>query len=541
MLGTRMMRLEALSCAVLAALAVSMMELPRADAQSGEEGDVALRSAIIAQYGENFDIDQLSSYIAHLYKAVDHDRRGLDNAEIEFFKRIQDAQDRSQVASQILLYDLDGDGVVAREEIKTILATRFRGPARDASGQLNERTKRRIAERADRLLVTDPNNDGRIEPDEYAAWAKHPEFAIYRPYDLRATVAEALLARDPNGDGRVTQVEALRIFANAFGGLPMTSSKQSSVANGRAPAGHCKPPRAGKGQHVILVAGYHGSAVSSVTVAGQDQETSTAQFVVEPGEESLFLMATSHTPMIWRLAGATDRVAHILVAGRKLADGRIAGGVTGVAAEKVSFLPARDCLPYFSEVDDVEGARAAVVTIKLVGAMPERIFSLHTVHELHLSSGIHSQPKNPGRVIVRDGAGTTGEVGDGDSPAVKALENAATSGELTWNLLRTNPGGVLKLRSNKVANDGTAQDYQVLPHAAGLLQLIASGTLEQVARGQFRIVEKMRYPAGLTGDHRVKFMLKAGVPEPDGDPGGSCTYSEDEGRLIAGHCGGTRF
>ena len=60
---------------------------------------------------------------------------------------------------------------------------------------------------------------------------------------------------------------------------------------------------------------------------------------------------------------------------------------------------------------------------------------------------------------------------------------------------------------------------------AGLAQLVQSGALTQNGLGEFLINKKITFPAGLTGAHGVKFLLRRGVPKPDGDPGHSAVLS----------------
>lgn len=218
MLGTGVKCLKALSHALLPAMLFGVVGAHCAIAQSSENGNEALRQAFIDQYGQRFRTNKLAIYIASLYRNMDYDGQGLDRAEIELFKRIWNAQARGHVASRILRYDLDGDGVVTREEIEKVMSTHQGNRKLDASGQLDENTRRRIAAETDNVLAGDPNNDGRIEPGEYAGLTKHDEFARHEAGKDHAKVAEALLALDPNGDGKVTQVEALQIVGNAFGG-----------------------------------------------------------------------------------------------------------------------------------------------------------------------------------------------------------------------------------------------------------------------------------------------------------------------------------
>jgi len=85
------------------------------------------------------------------------------------------------------------------------------------------------------------------------------------------------------------------------------------------------------------------------------------------------------------------------------------------------------------------------------------------------------------------------------------------------------------IAADQVVASTSAEPYEVLPEQAGLIQLVQSGALTQNALGEFLINRKIRFPAGLAGAHSVKFLLRLGVPEPEGDPGHSTVISEDTG------------
>lgn len=500
-----------------------------------KRGEV-LRDAFAQQYGARFDTNKLTHYITNLFRAVDYDRSGIEQWELDLYDRSRKAQIATQVAGRYLRYDLDGDGAVSREEVETLLLAksgqRLEGAARDVAEQMKQSVKRH----ADKLFDADPNADGRIEPHEFAVIAERQSGANNQRQNNHSNTAAVLLSLDPDGDGKVTQAEALTLIGSAFQGVTIVPPKRRSAAN-QVPAPSCKAPQRPEGAKVVLVGAYEGSGVSSVSVAGQDAETSTAKLMVEPGDEPLFLVLTSYKPMVWRLHGHTGRVGHVVVAGRLLQDGKIAAGVTGLSRDKVSFVPSHECLPYFYKFGDLSEARARGATTKLVGGKPDRTLGIYGLHELSLPSGEHVKPAKrrygDGYTIVTVDENTDAAA---RSSAVKFLEGPSAPDALKGELLRFNPAGVVAMSANAVVSDAKAADYVVLPQEAGLVQLVNSGALELIANGQFRIVQKTRYPAGLAGAHRVKFLLDAGVPEPKGNPGHSCVFSEDKAEFIVGRC-----
>jgi hypothetical protein len=79
---------------------------------------------------------------------------------------------------------------------------------------------------------------------------------------------------------------------------------------------------------VVAFDAYAGDAVSTTTVAGQDEVTTTARVLVEAGGEPLYVVLSAG-PSIWRFEGATSRVARVVLLG----GGR--QGVIGIAPERV--------------------------------------------------------------------------------------------------------------------------------------------------------------------------------------------------------------
>jgi hypothetical protein len=56
-------------------------------------------------------------------------------------------------------------------------------------------------------------------------------------------------------------------------------------------------------------------------------------------------------------------------------------------------------------------------------------------------------------------------------------------------------------------------------------------------RGVYTVLGKMRYPEGLFGGHSVAFLIPAGIPTPEGNPGHSAVYHLDDGDCNGAMCG----
>ena len=98
---------------------------------------------------------------------------------------------------------------------------------------------------------------------------------------------------------------------------------------------------------------------------------------------------------------------------------------------------------------------------------------------------------------------------------------------------------VVAVDPTRVVAEAKASGFEVLPQWAGIQQLLASGQLEQVGAGTYRIVKPIaHYPAGLYGALSVRFILAPGVPEPAGNAGHSCFLPNEDGArpLHGGPC-----
>jgi hypothetical protein len=205
-------------------------------------------------------------------------------------------------------------------------------------------------------------------------------------------------------------------------------------------------------------------------------------------------------------------------------------GVTGVPAERVSFLSRPRCIEYFTEVPSIKAATAAGAVRRESGREPTVIAGRYDVAGFTVPSGEVQTRRDGGRrskLVIEKEAGTLRLEGDTSNIVVRK-----PSADLVSELHRFSPGGIAQVDHTKVVASRPAEPYDVLPQQAGLVQLVQSGALAQNGRGEFLIQRKIRFPAELYGAHSVKFLLLRGVPEPEGDPGHSDLISEETGLPI---------
>ena len=296
-------------------------------------------------------------------------------------------------------------------------------------------------------------------------------------------------------------------------GVPLVNAGLCSISN--PPSTSCTLPAAAPQDRVILFGAYGGTAISTVTVAGQDETTTTSRVVIEPGATPLYLVLSSFKAMIWRFEGATSRVHQVVLVGVR------EQGVTGLPAARVvsrtktvGSLTDAVCFAPFYDTQSVEGVVARGVVQRGLSRAIDTFAASYDVGTLRLPIGtVEADVVSPNHAPA------------GLDPSIYA------------GALRFSPGGIIDINPAQVVSPHAAEVYEVLPEHMGLAQLVGSGALEAHAGsffgGDFFILRAIpRFPAGLAGSLAVRFVLGRGVPVPAGDPGHSCVVSEATGLPI---------
>ncbi|MGL4279864.1 MAG: hypothetical protein ACRCS0_05820 [Albidovulum sp.] len=367
----------------------------------------------------------------------------------------------------------------------------------------------------------DTNSDGAIVLSEIYDLIRRDQRL---PDDMRQIpFAMDVLAMDINGDGQTVPEEIGRVVA-AIGKLAETRGMPVADLPQRAPSLLCDPPKPEDGVEVVVITGYEGGALSNVAVAGQGTEVTASRLVIEPGETPLYIFATAFEAMVWQVEGATERVQRFVVQPRSSNAGPGAG-VTGLAKDKVVFVPAGACLKPFHEAGDLDGKWQTKAFGKVIGHEVGRIIADYTLSIIAVPSGEKVVEPKPPRKPTLDENGAPVFVVDMMSP-----ENLMS---------RFHPLGLLRSDPKSVVAPSEVQPFEVLPQEAGLGQLLQEGALEPAAgdlggRGNAFYIRKpiKRFPAGLGGAHAVTFILGKGVPMPGGDPGHSIVLDEETGACL---------
>ncbi|CTQ49581.1 hypothetical protein [Jannaschia donghaensis] len=432
------------------------------------------------------------------------------------------AQQRAQAIAQILRFDTNGDLTISPDE-----ATR-------------QAPFLRAGDRAELTLVMAGRDPDGMSVSDIARLVE-PRMPP-RQNGEQASVGDPMLY-DVDGDGRTTVAEVQAVIA-AVEALPPVDAQRSSNprtrierrladAMGDEP---CTLPPASDEATVLLLSAYNATALSTVTVAGQDKTTYTAEVIVEPGETPLYVVASAYEGMIWRFTGATDRIETFV--GMARADGL---GTTGLPSDRVTFVPERGCLPG-ERWDSGSGAalRAKAALAKRLDHPVAAVVGSYSIDRISLPSG--TEPARDRRsangITVQFGNGDQIELQGGRDRKLTFVPDATDDGgyaRLLRQLNRFYPGGVIQIDPKDVTASGQVAPYDILPQQAGLLQLLERDLIEPMSNGTYRITAPIpRFPAGLYGGHSVRFLLADGVPLPEGEPGHSEVIDGATGDCVSG-------
>lgn len=540
----------------LAALALAAFSVPAA-AQSGQDW---IRMRLGQHLRPDVSFELVWPLLLNFYRSSNPDARGVSQAGLDQLRLIAAAQRRGQVYAMAHSQDLDGNGEVTRDELLAHFQPRARR-ALHANGVALEPTEEQVRQQLDRLIADasrlDLDRDGTISAAEVKREAeargeeaaRHLNLSQLVPLDLDAdgdgfvsraefeSAAKREFARaDQDGDGRVSAAELTafqRLAAEARRAETQAAQERTRRAQLEAMVRTCQVDKPPPGAKLVLLGGYEGRTLSNVSIGGEDREVSVANVEVAPGDEPLFLVATSHDAMVWRLTGATERVvgflAHSTAGDMTSQQPRV--GVSGLAKERVRFTNRSGCLPYFTDRDYGQG----VLPIEMLfGKRPDETVGVQGIHTIRVPDARH-------------------ETATPAALAGVALPGEGAAAPVWRDMERFYPAGLARIDPAGVVSPLAVKRFEILPQQAGLAQLVEEGALKIVGTSRsvtvppgggpavtserptaFLIARKMRFPAGLTGAHAVRFILARGIDMPEGDPGQSCVIAEDDGRPIAG-------
>ena len=294
---------------------------------------------------------------------------------------------------------------------------------------------------------------------------------------------------------------------------PVAASRALEAAGDRP---GCEMPKPSDNVKILLFSTEDAEGLSTTTIGSQDLVVSTGILTIEPGPEPLYVVGVTQRAVIWRLKGAVDRVERIVLGSN--VNERLRGdvpdlapvGVMGIPAGRVSFLKSAECIRSFSDAPSIASSVAGGIVQRELGRAPIIVTGRVRVSEFVLPSG----------ALKTDFKG--------ELPVLIDTSPLAVDAALAY------PSGIVEIDPASVISTRPAEFYTLLPGLYGLLQLVKSGVLQPNRSGELLIKKKMRFPGGLYGADAAKFLLLRGVPEPDGNPGHSCVYSEETGKFNGG-------
>ncbi|WP_172977492.1 EF-hand domain-containing protein [Roseovarius sp. THAF9] len=427
------------------------------------------------------------------------------------------ARARARILGDFLELDLDGDLQIDAAEIARI----------EAHGNATARQTVVSAR-----VTLDADGDGTLSTAEIVS-AVSEKMESYRPHD---TALRDILLFDMDGDGSVTPDEigvAVRLLAQS---PALARAARLPQAGAGKAMGACNMPTPSEAAEVVFVSGYAGDAVSNIALSGFDRVTTSAELEIEAGEGPVYVVATAWTPVIWEVTGAVDRVEAFV---GNVHQSR--AGVVGLNKQRVHLVTTKGCLPdYLKAADNAAQLGAQKLLERRLGRDVERVVSFYDMGRVAVPSGDHHlspipDPPEDG-IYAQSGIyyrmTETGpeEIRGGPDDPTTALR-ARVRGELN----RLYPGGVVAFAEGDVVTLGQARSYDVLPHGAGILQLIEAGALRGTKDRRILIAEPIaRFPAGMSGSFRTTFLLGEGVPLPAGNPQQSEVWDAVTGRCILG-------
>ncbi len=446
-----------------------------------------------------------------ILRGADPDGDGLTEAKIQFAERAAAAVGRAGSVAFILRFDLDANGEVTRGEVEDAVYS----PEMSV-----EQRDRQVA----RVMKLDGDGDGIVTFDEM----RTPRADGPVPRAGEAARLRALMAADPNDDGRLELDEFKQVLTQVFALIdtdgnsridpPEMEVFQKRVrpqVNRRPPVvseEHCTLPRPSADDLVVALGAGRGTLFSAVSVGGTDRITTASPVVIDPGDEPIYLVLSSASPVIWQIEGDIERLSRVVViSAQASAKGESLGGVTGIPAGKVVFAGLPGCRPLLRAAVTINGAVERARLLEGLGREADVLAVGRLADVIRVPGGIQRPPS-----------------------AWPALDYMAA---LDWNkAMTTYPEAMAEIDEKAIVSPHPVEPYDVLPEAMGLARLVADGALAPLPEGDGFRVEKplARLPPGLDRYSGIRFVLADGIPPPGGRFNRFCVTSEPTGEAVEG-------
>lgn len=446
---------------------------------------------------------------------------------IELMAARDRATARARKLAAVFIYDLDGDGIVSSEEIQRVLP------------HISARERSSISVIA---LEADGDKNGSLTLAEFVDYFNRQLDAHDGSRRSSIDVMKFDVDKNKRVDLAEVKLVADLVAEKRIEGVANTPKKRnrSREEQRHRTRSVCNLPKPPKGVETVLLSGHYADAISTVAVAGQDVATHVASVAIQSGKAPLMVIAGAGTNMIWNVEGATNRVWKFVAQPSRHTKSGV--GVAGLEKEKVHFVAPGSCFDPFNDHSEGKARIAETNLFGRLGREIDHVIGAYNLNGIALPDGSRAEAQRlaaykEGQEFTlagqrfRLGVSGLAKIGaDGDfAPPTREQRGAVRS------LIRFVPGGIVGIDASAVVASGAVEEYLVLPHQAGVLQLVAMGALRPANNGSY-VIEKpiARFPAELHGAHHVNFILGKGVPMPKGTPGHSAVLSEETGECLSG-------
>jgi Ca2+-binding EF-hand superfamily protein len=528
---------------------------------------VASSEWIVAKMAGALHVDatweQVRSHMLPTFYASNPGDRGVTAEGIDNLRKISMAQRRSHTIAQILVYDLDGNGNVTKEEITTAMEPRARQMI-GANGVQLEPSPQQVRLQLDKLvsdaLKPDADGDGVITSAEIEREAQRqaeqantgwqqsfaPQYVpmtldtngdgVVSLAEYEAAVREQFDVVDKDRDGRISAGETTsfgKLLSDARQATQRAREAQARTLKLEAAMKDCQVPAAPPGIKMMFLGAHEGKALSNAWIGTQNRVTYVTTVEIAEGSEPIYLVLASGGAMIWDIVGATGRIAGVLAHAETVietanaqGDRKPLAGIMGVPRERIRFTAHPGCLVPPTDATIKDGSAQQSATL-LLGRAADEIGGEYSAGSFRVPAARHfaNRPVRNSIQLPREGLG-----------------------ELLWREVReVYPAGLAQIDMDSVISAHPVKRYSVLPDRAGLAELVDTGALAIIgtSRGfringgdvrpytlpdRFRISGKLRLPAGAAGT----FILPRRTPPPEGDLDAACVLSEEDMKPISG-------
>lgn len=435
----------------------------------------------LTQYNSRYEEQFLSQVLQPLRQTKS--KNSIEAADIEKEKEQSQRRTRNFAGEQVMRHDRDFDGKVSLAEIReSLLAVRHDGGFYDEN--FDAQNAARVKTQADELMKRfDADKDGIITLKEAGEGGNIKPRS--RSSARRKSQLAQLLELDPDKDGKLTAAELTAIAKKAFraadaDGDGMLSRKEIEKVQAETRpvtvyGEGCPAPAPAKGDKIVFLGVESGGSLSTAGSAmSGGRDARVVQLDIAKGDGKLYIVTNSRSPVIWRLTGDTARVSRLLLHGG-MSDMRIASGVAGLPADKVSYLKyAVDdggFMPCLPDVGMLRHFSTLGILLKSYRD-PEGDYNGALRNILGREADISGLFAAPSRLAI----------GDKVTVAADGTEQNAPAGydEATWkDFITMNPGGVVELRKEDIVSEQAFEDVKLQPGLAGVAQLVHTGHLQR--------------------------------------------------------------